>query len=169
MSKAKQVQRRRLSLADKRRAVTLYAHGASHAEIAREFGISRSSVGNWVASKWWQPMVEDVVASIDQDNVRQLQKVHDKAVKITLQRLEQGDPVLDKHGEIHHLPVKARDASRIAADALDRVNRFRGHQAVQSDALNLTELAKAFAQIGAEAAQSASQPPPLAGKAERVG
>jgi hypothetical protein len=106
----------------------------------------------WKGSKWWSELSQDIRTEGHLALSHKMQKIADKAMDVTLDRLENGDAVLDqKTGEIKHKPVSMRDAHQVAVSFQDRALKLQhnpqdeAHQATVSD--RLAQLADAFSKM----------------------
>lgn len=73
---------------------------------------------NWKYSQWWEDMIKEIKEEGSIQLTNKLKKIAEKALDVTLDRLENGDFVFDqKTGQMIRKPVLMRDAN-IAANSL---------------------------------------------------
>jgi hypothetical protein len=121
-------------------------------QVSASMNIPYDTLSVWKGSKWWSELSQDIRTEGHLALSHKMQKIADKAMDVTLDRLENGDAVLDqKTGEIKHKPVSMRDAHQVAVSFQDRALKLQhnpqdeAHQATVSD--RLAQLADAFSKM----------------------
>ena len=121
-------------------------------QVSASMNIPYDTLSVWKGSKWWSELSQDIRTEGHLALSHKMQKIADKAMDVTLDRLEHGDAVLDqKTGEIKHKPVSMRDAHQVAVSFQDRALKLQhnpqdeAHQATVSD--RLAQLADAFSKM----------------------
>jgi hypothetical protein len=88
---------------------------------AAALNIPYPTVRQWRYSKWWEELVTDIRTEGTLKLSNNLKKIAERALGETLERLENGDWVMNqKTGELERKPVAMRDAYQVAAGLLDR-------------------------------------------------
>jgi hypothetical protein len=101
--------------------IKLYLITGNLAATAAAMNIPIQTVKVWKAQKWWKEMSDEVRAEGQIKLSQRLKVVAEKALDITLERLEHGDWQYDpKTGQMIRKPVLMRDAHRVASDLLDK-------------------------------------------------
>lgn len=79
----------------------------------------------WRYSQWWADLVSDIQSEGRIQLSNKLQTIAEKSMAVVLDRLENGDFVLNqKTGEMIRKPVVIRDAARVANDMLDKAMKL---------------------------------------------
>ena len=117
--------------------------------------VPRDSIKNWTKLPWWKEMVSELQNEEAIKLDKKLEKIVEKSLQATEERLENGDYYLDQRtGKIRRIPVKLRDVHTVTKDLIDRRKML---QKVQKDQNirqieetvddRLKKLAMSFAQI----------------------
>jgi hypothetical protein len=125
-------------------------------QVSAALGIPYETVKTWRYSKWWDEVVQELRTENTIQLSQKLKKIADKALDVTLDRLEHGDFFYDqKTGEIVRKPVVMRDAYMVAVGNLDRhidLDRKPQEEAAQQKTEDrLAQLAEAFAKFAGKA------------------
>jgi hypothetical protein len=108
------------SLADKERAASFYKNCGSLYKTAELSGIPYSTILMWSKKPFW----DEILKRIKKEDSVVLENTYTdiarKGQSVILDRLENGDHVLTKEGEIIRKPVSLRDATLAAAVATDK-------------------------------------------------
>jgi hypothetical protein len=120
--------------------------------VAASLGIPFDTVKTWRYSRWWNELVNELRTENAIKLSNRLKKIAEKALDVTLDRLENGDWIYDqKTGEMKRKPVVMRDAMNVAAGLLDRQAKLddkpQDEAAKQQIQDRLTALADAFAKM----------------------
>lgn len=95
--------------------------------VAAATGVSEHTIRAWKMQPWWKEMVANVQNESNQQLDSKLTKILDKALDVTEDRIENGEYILDsKTGKIVRLPVKIKDAHRVAVDLIGQRDLVRG-------------------------------------------
>lgn len=151
-SKKEEGIRRWYSDSEKFEAVKLWLVVGNLPVVAASLNIPLPTLKQWRYSKWWDELVLDIRSEKTLKMSNRLKTIAEKALDITLDRLENGDWIYDqKTGELRRKPVVMRDAMQVANGFLDRhVNlekkpfEEKAQQQVQD---RLLALADAFANM----------------------
>lgn len=136
---------------EERYAIALeYALTGNVKRTARNNGMPAGTLRQWRKADWWNDMME-MIADEYEDKIRaKLNRVLDKSLSETIDRLENGDPVYDaKRGEVIQMPVKARDAMMISGIGYDkrRVSLNMPTSITESSSKQIDNLAQQFADL----------------------
>ena len=121
-------------------------------QVSASMNIPYDTLRTWRASKWWNEMAMEVRTEGHLALSHKMQKLADKAMDVTLDRLEHGDSVIDNRtGELRLKPVSMRDAHQVAVSFQDRAIKLTagpGDQAAQVQIGDrLAAIAEAFAKM----------------------
>lgn len=121
-------------------------------QVSASMNIPYDTLRTWRASKWWNEMAMEVRTEGHLALSHKMQKLADKAMEVTLDRLENGDSVIDNRtGELRLKPVSMRDAHQVAVSFQDRAIKLTagpGDQAAQVQIGDrLAAIAEAFAKM----------------------
>lgn len=113
--------RRWYSDSEKFEAVKLWLVVGNLPVVAASLNIPLPTLKQWRYSKWWDELVLDIRSEKTLKMSNRLKTIAEKALDITLDRLENGDWIYDqKTGELRRKPVVMRDAMQVANGFLDR-------------------------------------------------
>jgi transposase-like protein len=123
---------------DKDRAVAVYKATGAPLKTAEITGIPYRTLWEWMKQEWWSEKMLSLKAedsAVLEDASTTLAK---KAQEIVAERLENGDFVVGKDGNLMRKPVSARDAVVIAAINIDKRRQFQ-EEPVREQQLGTTE------------------------------
>lgn len=111
------------------------------------------TINRWKKEDWWKELEAEIREAEDLEMSARLKSVVDKSLENVMDRLENGEYVLNnKTGKLSRVPVKLRDAQKALNDAIDKKrllqkqpNKIVQQQASIDDRLKL--LADQFAQF----------------------
>jgi len=134
--------------------VALYAAGmTSPVELERLTKIPAATIKDWKTQDWWVEKLELVHTSIDQDIVSKQTQIVDKALEQIQDRLQNGECILTRTGEIKRKPVSMRDANIVATTVVDKRQLLRGKATSRSEKIGiddrLAKLAEEFKRFAA--------------------
>ncbi len=113
--------RRWYSDSQKLEAVKLWLLTGNMPVVAASLNIPLPTIKEWRYSKWWDEVVAEIKSEKTLQMSNKLKAVAEKALDITLDRLENGDFIYDqKTGQIVRKPVVMRDAMQVANSFMDR-------------------------------------------------
>jgi hypothetical protein len=135
------------------------------AMTARLVGLDRKNLYLWKQSDWWKEFEQDLIDQSYQQTNNKLQQVLDKSLNELMDRLHNGDSLLDsKTGKIRKVPVKAAVVNRIVHDNIAKqviLNNIqkekvqKKNETTQQD--RLLKLAEEFAKIAVSGAPNAAK------------
>ncbi len=137
------------------RCITLIAGGTSMSTSCKYTGITLSRLNGWRTKEWYGRAVELIKQRLDEQLDGQFTHAINKGTKKLHERLDIGDPVVDRDGKISYKPVSARDAAIITSIFFDKRNLLRNkpttiHSTQSSEEL-LVVLQDKFKEIAADA------------------
>src|SRR5258708_6373077 len=132
--------------------VTTYLAIGKYALVEAVTGVPKATIQAWKRSPWWADLAHEIQQESDQQLDTKLQKIVDKSLDVVLDRIENGDFVLNsKTGEVTRIPTKLKDVHRVSVDLIDKRdlirNRERVHVEVQAVDDYLKRLATQFAEF----------------------
>jgi len=121
-------------------------------QVAASMNIPYDTLKVWRGSKWWNELSQEIRTEGHLALSAKMQKIADKAMEVTLDRLENGEQVFDqKSGQTITKPVNMRDAHQVAVSFQDRALKLQNspqdeaHQLAVHD--RLAQLADAFSKM----------------------
>ena len=133
--------------------VLSYLETGNLSMASKEAGVPYNTASKWKMTSWWKDIVKSVEEGNAQSTSTKYQKLVKKALTLVEDRMDNGDFILDsKSGEVIRVPIKARDASKIASDAIqtkERLDRIINKENIQEESINmrLMNLAEQFAKF----------------------
>ncbi len=133
-------------------SVQLWLLSGNLRNVSASLGIPYKTLQEWRYSNWWGEVVSDIKSEGHIQLSNKLKTIAEKALDITLDRLDNGDFFYDqKTGEIRRKPVQLKDAHVVATNLLDRAVKLQETpmDEVEKHKVNdtLTALAAAFEQF----------------------
>lgn len=116
-------------------AVALYAATGSYPRVAELTGISAPTLRGWGKEEWFHTLLEEIRAENDQAIDAKFNDIIGKALDQLGDRVENGDFVLTKDGELLRKPVAARDLSIVTAINIDKRQLLRGKPTSRTEAV----------------------------------
>lgn len=119
---------------------------------ARLLSIPEITLRQWKNTEWWSKAVEEIKLQEKIQLSARLRKLVEASQVVVAQRLESGDAVVTKGGDIIYKPVSLRDAHRVSVDLIDRQHTIDKMLLQQSDTPEqddnkLEKLAERFAEM----------------------
>ena len=122
-------------------------------KASEELGIPLVTFHSWKNSEWFPQLVSEVKLQQKLETSNKLNQVVDRALEIVMDRMENGDYVLNnKTGEIVRKPVQLKDASKVAHEILGKkliLDKQQTDENIQTDTVSdtLKKLASEFAKF----------------------
>lgn len=88
-------------------------------------GIPERTVNGWTREEWWPALIDQARLAKQDEVDAGLQRMQDKAIQASIDRLEHGDYIMGKDGQLIRKPVSAKDAAVVAAVAFDKQRIIR--------------------------------------------
>lgn len=133
-------------------ACTTWVACGSNQLTAMQCNIPLGTIELWKRQQWWKDMVEDLRNCDNEVLDNKLTKAMDKALEQIMDRLENGEYVLDqKTGKVKQVPVKLRDSTVALNTLLDKRQLLRKLPTKITEQTSTTQqlknLAEQFAQF----------------------
>lgn len=116
---------------DKRRAVTVYKSLGVMQKTSDITGIPYATLRFWQKQDWWKEYLLQERQEDDMELEVAATSIAKQAQDIVKERLENGDFVLDREGNLKRKPVSARDATLIEAIHLDKRSNLRDQPEIE--------------------------------------
>jgi hypothetical protein len=130
------------------RLLTLLASGYTKSLACKMTGISRHNLTRWAREQWYNDAVELIRDKIDEELDSSLTAVIHKGAREVIDRLDNGDYIMDKEGKLIRKPLSGREAMLIAGIAHDKRSLKRGKPTTISENVStdsrLDKLAERF-------------------------
>lgn len=116
-------------------------------ETQRVTGVPYTTIRLWRKSAWWQEVEAEIRLDENAALDSKLSRLVEHSLTTVANRLEHGDFVLDSRtGEVRRIPVKMRDATRVAKDMLDQRNLVRGNPTSRVETIGVADIMKKLAE-----------------------
>ena len=116
-------------------AVALYAATGSYPRVAELTGIGVGSLRKWSKEDWFGALLDEIRAENDQAIDAKFNNIIGTALDKLADRVENGDFVLTKDGELVRKPVGARDLSIVTAINIDKRQLLRGKPTSRTESI----------------------------------
>lgn len=111
--------------AQKMEALKLWLITGNLRAVGASLNIPYPTLQTWRYSEWWAEMASEIKTEGQIVLSNRLKAVAERAMEVTLDRLEHGDWILNqKTGTMERKPVVMRDAHRVAESFIDRAVRL---------------------------------------------
>jgi transposase-like protein len=137
----------RYSDSQKLEAVKLWLVIGNLTQVAATLDIPYETIKAWKISDWWNELAQDLRSEESIQLSAKLKAIAVKSLTQVEDRLEGGDYILNSRtGELTRKPLNAKDAMRVATDAIDRAERLteRPKDDSEQSLAKLEDLAKRF-------------------------
>lgn len=131
----------------RQQAVATYLATGDSNQAAKLTGIPARTIRSWFDQDWWIESTERLRAQHEKQLDAKLTAIIEKAMDVTLDRLEYGDEVIGKDGAPVRRKVSGRDAAVIGGVAFDKRALIRGQPTSRVERVNLDELRVKFAGV----------------------
>lgn len=111
-------------------------------------GVDYALIRQWKMQPWWSDLEKEIRATQNIEMDTKLSKIVEKSMAVTMDRLENGEMVLNnKTGELVRKPVAMRDAAKVATDFMQRQQVIRKDESetTQVSQVSVTEQLKTLA------------------------
>lgn len=117
--------------------------------VSSQLSIPLETLTQWVQTESWNNCVDMVKFRQGAKLDASLTSIIEKATDEIVDRLENGDEVLNRDGSMVRVKVKAKDAMNIAAMAIEKRQLIRGQPTnIRDIGTRVSALAEKMAQIG---------------------
>lgn len=114
--------------------------------VAAATGVSEHTLRQWKLQPWWKELVAQVQAESNQELDAKVSKIIDRALDVTADRMEHGEYLLDsKTGQVVRVPVKIKDAHKVAVDLLGQRDIIRGKPEQEKQEKQTSDILKKLA------------------------
>lgn len=139
-------------------AVKLWLVTGNLRHVSAGLNIPYDTIRTWRAAKWWDTLVTDMRTEGTIALSNRTRKIAERAMEITLDRLDNGDWFYDqKTGKLTRKPVAMRDAHQVAISFMDRTLKLDDKPAAQEQQATindrLAQLADAFSKMAGKTRQ----------------
>ena len=141
---------------DKKRieVVTLFAALGSCDRVGALACIPASTVRGWTRQDWFKDLLDEIRAENDHKIDAKFNEIIDLSLDQLKDRVENGDHVLTKDGDLVRKPMSGKDLSLTTAINIDKRQLLRNREVIKKEEKTnqtitekLTELANAFKQL----------------------
>lgn len=115
----------------------------SSTKIEKLTGVPSRTIRKWrQKAPWWKELTRQIRKHKQEELDAQLTSVVMKASGDLLDRLEKGDQVLDKTGDLVTVPLKAMDVAKVLGIAYDKRALLRGDPTARTEKISTSEVLK---------------------------
>lgn len=142
-------------------AVTQFLVLGNMKQVSVLTGVNYDLLKDWKGSPWWSELEKEIRTSQNIELDTKLTKIVEKSIEATLDRVENGDIVVNnKTGEFIRRPAPLRDVHRVAVDTIQRreLLRDKQHERGESTQVSVEEHLKIVAQQMAKWFEQANKP-----------
>ena len=148
----RRIKKRNYTDEDRRKVVVLYLTLGNFTAVAKQTGFPVRTITDWRHNAdWW----DEFAAGVDQEKTDRIKanidKIIDSALKNTLDRLKNGDEVVDKNGNKIRRKMSGRDTAIVGAVYFDK-RQVLSHQPTSINSTNvdsrLAEYMAKFEELG---------------------
>lgn len=134
---------------DRRSAAVAFVLYGNVQKVAEITGFPDKTIYGWLKSDWWPRFLDEAKREHQELIESRLSDIVEKATWQLIDRIENGDSILNKRGHVVRVPVKAKDLDIIIRDSIDKIRLLRNQPSkvtaeVKFDA---DKIAKNFAEI----------------------
>lgn len=116
-------------------------------------GVSYQLIRQWKLQPWWSELVDEIRASRNSALDTKLSRLVDKSLETVADRLDHGNLVMDKRGELIRKPLSALEANKIAVDMLTQETNVQKRQMAETQGMQAASMADMIAQLAKEFAK----------------
>lgn len=131
--------------------VTIYAVVGNVQKTSDLTDVSPNTIRAWRKEEWFRKILDEIRDENDEKIDVKFTEIVEKALDQVLERLEKGETVVTKGGELVTKPLSARDLALISAIMVDKRNLLRGRPTTRTEtvtnAQQLEKLATQFADL----------------------
>lgn len=123
---------------DKFKVLTTYTVLGSLVDTAEETGVSLETIKGWKKQAWWPRMLAQIKGEENANLAARYRKVVQKTIDKLIERVDNGDIIIDKDGEERLVPIRGRDLAVIAGIATQQMEKL-DQDNTREDTLSVTE------------------------------
>lgn len=137
----------------KNACLALYCSEMTMVQISEQTGVPYRTIRQWKTEAWWNETLNEIRSDNEEIFRFRAHQIIDKATKVLLDRLDNGDEVILRDGASVRRQISGKDAAVIAAVIFDKMRISMNmptaiHRHV--DETNLKELAENFRKVARE-------------------
>lgn len=114
------------SIEDRKSAVKVWFSTGSLYESAKQTGIPRRTMQDWVNTVWWVEETDRLILEYRRKFLGKSTGMLDTILDVIKDRMEKGDEVVTKNGELVRRGISARDATWVLGVLFDKKNILMG-------------------------------------------
>ena len=123
---------RSYTLPERLQAALSYVITGSTVKASAICGIPDRTIREWTATEWWPDLILQAKKSKQEELDGILTGIIHLATDKAIERLQQGDPYVQKDQTVGYKPVGAKDATMVAAILMDKRALLRGEPTSRS-------------------------------------
>jgi hypothetical protein len=135
---------------DRRNAVATYMAHGSLTRTAELCSVPVSTLKDWMRSDWWDAVAVEIRPHVANEVRGKLQAAIHKGLDCALDRLDNGDVVLDKNGDQVRVPVKLRDVAITTGIMIDRLQASMAQPTISAVKERVDTLADQLAKLSGQ-------------------
>jgi hypothetical protein len=117
---------------DKLKVIAAFYVLGNASKVEEETGVSAGTINYWKTLPWWFEEMEKLRKSEDQVMISGYARLMHKTIEKLEERIDNGEIVITKRGEVVNKPVSARDLSIISGMAADKRGKLVNTQTVET-------------------------------------
>lgn len=130
-------------------ACALYVVHGKFSKITQQLGIPKATLSNWSQQDWWQEHTERIRTETKATTLAWIDKIVEKGLEETMDRLEHGDVVMTKEGQ-QRMPMKGKDTATVSAIMIDKRQILLNQPtSIRGESQGMEALAEQFKQLAA--------------------
>lgn len=133
----------------RQRAVVEYLVLGNIQRVSDSLNIPRQTLSGWTKSEWWQSMLSEIRQEKQEEIDNGIQKALETALEGVQDRIENGDSVIGKEGDLIRKPMSGRDMTTSFGILFDKQRIIRNLPTSISGSADSDKLAKLQAQFEA--------------------
>ena len=117
---------KKYTVEEKLQAAMAYLITGNSVDAGKVCGMPDKTIRDWTREAWWSDFIAEARRDKNDELDACFTDIIHKAVGEVRDRIQAGDPVVQKDGTISRKPVSARDATLVAAVLVDKRAILRG-------------------------------------------
>ena len=101
---------REYTLSEKYEAVVAYMMYGTYSGAGKALGFPPDTIRDWAKTEWWEDMMQRAISDVNAALRATGLKIVNKATEAILNRLDNGDEVSDRNGNMMRRKVSLKDA-----------------------------------------------------------
>ena len=133
---------------ERRQAVVEYLVTGNMAKVSANTGIPETTLSDWRRTEWWEQLSVEIRSEKGAELDAKMTRLIDSSFDQVQDRIDSGDFVLNKEGELVRKPMSGRDLVTTGAIVYDKQRLHRNEPtSIQGKSEGLEALKEKFAQI----------------------